>query len=53
MVKKKESENNYTEDAKVTIDEYSIVIEKAKGMVSEDSKAAANLVKDWMGANEK
>lgn len=56
MEKKKEAENKLAgidEDARVTIDEYSVVIEKAKGMVSEDSKAAANLVKEWMGANEK
>lgn len=56
MQKKKEAENKLAgidEDARVTIDEYSVVIEKAKGMVSEDSKAAANLVKEWMGANEK
>ncbi len=54
MAKKKEAENKFSDDdAKVTIDEYSVVIEKAKGMVSEDSKAAANLVKEWMGANEK
>ncbi len=56
MVKKKEAENRFNEDdenVKLTIDEYSVVIEKAKGMVSEDSKAAANLVKEWMGANEK
>ncbi len=57
MTKKKDAEsrlvNGDEADVKLTIDEYSIVIEKAKGMVSEDSKAAANLVKEWMGANEK
>ncbi len=41
------------QDAMVQIDEYAVIMEKAKGMASNDPKAVASLVKEWMGSNEK
>lgn len=48
-----EGSNYDSQDANVQIDEYGVIMEKAKGMASSDPKAVASLVKEWMGGNEK
>lgn len=54
LAKKKEEEARLAaalaEANKPKVDEYSLVIEKAK-LLSEDSQAAANLLKEWMGGS--
>lgn len=39
------------EDAEVTIDDYSVKLQKARDIADADPKVVANIIKDWMGVN--
>lgn len=48
-----EALGDFESEVEQHLEAYDIIIERAQALVTEDSKAAASLVKEWMGSNEK